>query len=135
MNDETVVESFVEVTLEDREDFSKIKETLTRIGIPSRKEQKLFQTCHILHKKGRYFIVHFLEMFKLDGKESHFSDEDRQRRNRIASLLHEWGLLTIVNPAVFDDQISMNKLKIIPFAEKSNWSLEQKYSIGSKRKR
>ena len=132
MSDESVISSFVEVELVNSEDFLKIKETLSRIGIPSRKTNTLFQTCHILHKKGRYYIVHFLEMFRLDGKESHFSDEDRQRRNRIASLLEEWGLLTIVNKEVVVEQVPMNKVKIIPFSEKKDWLLQAKYSIGRK---
>jgi hypothetical protein len=132
MSEESVLTSFVEVELKNREDFSKIRETLTRIGIPSHKEKKLFQTCHILHKKGKYYLVHFLEMFLLDGKNSHFEDEDRRRRNRIASLLEEWGLLTVVNKDAIVDQIPMNKVKIIPYKEKGEWVLCVKYSIGRK---
>jgi hypothetical protein len=132
VNNLSVVDNFIEVELPGRESFSIIKESLTRIGIPSRKELKLFQTCHILHKQGKYYIVHFLEMFMLDGKESHFSEDDRLRRNRIASLLEEWGLLTIVNKELVNDKIDMNKVKIIPHGEKDKWSLVQKYTIGKR---
>ena len=116
------------------EDFLKIKETLTRIGIASRKENKLYQSCHILHKQGRYSIIHFKEMFALDGKPTDFSDEDKGRRNKIAELLSDWGLLTIVNPDVIKSPItSMSHIKIINHKEKNNWILESKYNIGKRK--
>ena len=129
----------VEVRLSEEEDFLKIKETLTRIGVASRKEKKIFQSCHILHKRNRetgeshYAIMHFKEMFLMDGKSSDFSDEDKARRNRIAFLLQEWGLLKIREPDNYHDMASMNQVKIISHKEKSEWTTEAKYSIGKKR--
>ena len=131
-----IIDSFIEVKLKNPEseaDFLKVRETLSRIGIASKKEQKLFQTCHILHKKGRYYIVHFLEMFMLDGNNSNWSEDDCGRRNTIASLLDEWGLLTVINKdAIVEPRAPIRKIKIVPFKEKGNWILESKYSIGTK---
>lgn len=124
----------VEILLKQEQDFLKIKETLTRIGVASRKENRLFQSCHILHKQGRYAIVHFKELFSLDGKKTDLSEEDIGRRNTIASLLEEWKLLTVVNPpAIVTPRAEMSLIKIIPFKEKGNWVLEAKYSIGKKK--
>ena len=134
MDNEKLIESFVEVTFKKEEDFLKIRETLSRIGIASRDKKKLSQTCYILHKKGRYYLVHFLEMFLLDGKESHFTDEDKGRRNTIAALLQEWNLLTVVNTeAIKEPRSSMRKIKVVPFSEKSEWEFAKKYSIGSRK--
>jgi hypothetical protein len=124
----------VKVTLKNPDDFLKIKETLTRIGISSRKEKKLFQSCHILHKRGDYFIVHFLEMFILDGKESSFTEEDTKRRNCIVWLLKEWELLSIDDEAQAEPRCSVSQIKIVPHKEKSTWQLVSKYSIGTKNK-
>jgi len=130
-----LVETLVEIKLKDDNDFLKIKETLTRIGVISRKDKKLFQSCHILHKKGKYYIVHFKELFALDGKSTDFSEEDKGRRNTITSLLEEWNLLDIVDKEKIESpRTPMNQIKVIPYKEKSEWTLEQKYSIGSKRK-
>lgn len=121
------------VTLKDPEDFLKIKETLTRIGIASKRENTLYQSCHILHKQGRYAIVHFKELFLLDGKKSDFTDEDKARRNTITNLLEEWELLEIVNPDQTDDPVApMSSIKILPYKEKGDWNLVAKYSIGKK---
>jgi len=124
-----LLRELVEVRLKKPEDFLKIKETLTRIGISS-KDKKLFQSCHILHKKSKYYIVHFKELFKLDGKPSDISIEDIQRRNAIACLLEEWGLLEIVDKLKVEDKIHIRKMKIIPFREKREWELIPKYNIG-----
>ena len=121
----------IEVRLGAPDDFLKIRETLTRIGVASRSENKLFQSCHILHKQGRYYIVHFKELFLLDGKESNFSDNDVQRRNKITSLLSDWGLLEVVDKSKIEDVSSISQIKIIPHKEKANWTLVPKYSIGS----
>ena len=130
MNEEIeLLRELVEVRLKKPEDFLKIKETLTRIGISS-KDKKLFQSCHILHKKSKYYIVHFKELFKLDGKPSDISIEDNQRRNAIACLLEEWGLLEIVDKLKVEDKIHIRKMKIIPFREKREWELIPKYNIG-----
>lgn len=131
MNDEDLIEELVEVELEQDDDFLKVKETLTRIGVSSHKEKKLYQSCHILHKRGKYYIVHFKELFLLDGLDSDFDDEDLARRNKIASLLEEWGLIRIIDKEkVKDPIISINKLKIIKHGEKSEWELCPKYHIG-----
>mgnify|MGYP003337763883 CR=1 FL=1 len=131
MND--LLDSLVEVTLQKPDDFLKVKETLTRIGVASRKEKMLYQSCHILHKKGKYYIVHFKELFALDGKPTDFSEEDRGRRNTIANLLAEWELVKIVKPEQTKDPIvSMSQVKIIPYKEKDEWNLVTKYSIGKK---
>ena len=126
-----LLDSLVEVKIAEEEDFLKIKETLTRIGVASRKERKLYQSCHIFHKQGRYYIVHFKEMFLLDGKESSFGEEDRRRRNTIVDLLQEWGLVTIINTSLVVDKVNMTNIKVLPFKEKNDWQLICKYSIGS----
>jgi len=124
----------VEITLNDPNDFLKIRETLTRIGIASKKNNTLYQTCHILHKQGRYFIMQFKELFALDGKETNFSDEDKARRNTITTLLEEWKLLKIVNPEEVKEPVTtLSNIKIIAFKEKANWALESKYQIGTKK--
>ena len=123
----------VEVTLRQPDDFLKVRETLTRIGVASRSENKLYQSCHILHKQGKYYIVHFKELFLLDGKESNFSDNDFQRRNKITRLLAEWGLLSVVDDTKVEESSSISQIKIIPHREKSEWELIPKYSIGSKK--
>jgi hypothetical protein len=125
---------FVEVTLEQSDDFLKVKETLTRIGVSSRKEKVLYQSCHILHKQGQYYIVHFKELFDLDGKPSNLSENDIQRRNAIAKLLQDWGLVKIVNPKIMENNIApIHQIKIISFKEKTEWELVSKYNIGKKR--
>jgi hypothetical protein len=124
---------FIEVTLNEQDDFLKVRETLTRIGVSSRKEKVLYQSCHILHKQGRYYIVHFKELFALDGKPSNISENDIQRRNAIARLLEEWGLLTIINQEVIGDNVApLHQIKIIAFKEKDDWQLITKYNIGKK---
>ena len=130
-----LVNNLIEVKISEEEDFLKIKETLTRIGVASRKDNKLFQSCHILHKQGKYYIVHFKELFILDGKPSNFSEEDKARRNTIISLLQEWELIKVVDTEkIKDPKAPMNQIKIIPYKEKSNWTLEPKYNIGRKKK-
>ena len=130
-----LLDSLIEVKIAEEEDFLKIKETLTRIGVASRKEKKLYQSCHIFHKQGKYYIVHFKEMFLIDGKPSNFSDEDKGRRNKIISLLQDWGLLKVVEPDyILDPQASMNQIKIINHKEKNDWILEAKYNMGRKKK-
>jgi hypothetical protein len=129
------VEDLIEIELENPDDFLKIKETLTRIGIASKKEKILYQSCHILHKQGKYYIVHFKELFSLDGKPSNFSENDKARRNTIACLLEEWELLKIVDiEKIKDDKVSLNQLRIISYKEKDQWSLMPKYNIGNKRR-
>ena len=124
---------FVEVTLNEQDDFLKVRETLTRIGVSSRKEKVLYQSCHILHKQGQYYIVHFKELFALDGKPSNISENDIQRRNAIANLLEEWGLVKIINRKLLEDNIApLHQIKIIAFKEKDEWSLIPKYNIGKK---
>jgi len=118
--------------LDDQEDFLKIRETLTRIGVASKKDRKLYQSCHILHKQGKYYIVHFKELFKLDGKSSDFSENDRARRNTIVNLLKEWGLIDIVKEDVYEDA-PISQIKIISHKEKNEWELVPKYNIGRKR--
>jgi len=127
-------ESMLEVTLPEPDNFLKVRETLTRIGIASRKEQKLFQSCHILHKHGRYFIVHFKDLFALDGKESNITSGDIERRNAIAGLLADWELLKIVNPVQSDQKASLSQIKVVSYKEKSQWELVPKYNIGKKAK-
>ena len=130
-----LIESLVEVRIAEEEDFLKIKETLTRIGVASRKDQKLYQSCHILHKQGKYYIVHFKELFALDGKPSDFTPEDKGRRNTIALLLEEWGLVKVVEPErIAEPKAPMSQVKILPHKEKDNWTLEAKYNIGRKKK-
>ena len=123
--------SMLEVSLNEPDDFLKIRETLTRIGVASRKDQKLFQSCHILHKQGRYFIVHFKELFLLDGKPSSLPENDVQRRNTIATLLADWGLVTIMKPESSKDLAPLRQIKVIPFKEKTQWELCPKYNIGN----
>ena len=132
MNDWTV-ENMVEVTLSQPDDFLKIRETLSRMGIASKKDKKLFQSCHILHKQGRYFIVHFKELFGLDGKQTNFSQEDIQRRNTIVKLLKDWGLISVVTDDKIAEQAPLSQIKVIAFKEKNEWILETKYNIGKKR--
>lgn len=128
------IETLVEVRLAEEQDFLKIKETLTRIGLASRKENKLlYQSCHILHKKGKYYIVHFKELFALDGKPTNFSEEDRLRRNTIVALLQEWDLVRVVDPTAIEPKAPMSQVKIIPFKDKDSWELVPKYNIGRKR--
>lgn len=125
----------VEITLGHEDDFLKVRETLTRIGVASRKENILYQSCHILHKQGRYAIVHFKELFALDGKPTNFSDEDKGRRNTIAKLLEDWALVKIVNPQAAADPVSpLSQIKILPFKEKDDWKLIAKYNIGRAKK-
>ncbi len=121
----------LEITLNEPDDFLKIRETLTRIGVASRKDQKLYQSCHILHKQGRYFIVHFKELFLLDGKPSNLIENDLERRNTIATLLADWGLVTILTPAMVKSLAPLRQIKVIPFKEKSQWELCPKYNIGN----
>ena len=123
----------VEVTLKQPDDFLKIRETLTRIGVASRKEKKLFQSCHILHKKGKYYIVHFKELFALDGKHANITINDVQRRNRITKLLSDWGLVGIVADEQIEDIAPLNQIKVIAFKDKQDWILESKYNIGKKK--
>jgi hypothetical protein len=127
-------ESMLEVILPEPDNFLKIKETLTRIGIASRKEHKLYQSCHILHKQGRYFIVHFKELFALDGKESNLTNNDVERRNTVAVLLQDWGLLKISHAAAAESQASLSQIKVLSFKEKDEWELVPKYNIGKKSK-
>lgn len=128
----TLVDSFVEVKLADQASFLKIKETLTRIGVASKKEPKeLFQSCHILHKQGKYYLVHFKELFALDGKDTDFSEGDIARRNTIAALLEEWGLFKVVDPQkIVSPRATLEHIKVITFKDKSSWILSPKYSIG-----
>ena len=122
----------LEITLNEPDDFLKVRETLTRIGVASRKEQKLFQSCHILHKQGRYFIVSFKELFLLDGKKSNLEESDLARRNTIAQLLSDWGLVNIVDKSRVENKAPLRQIKIVSYKEKSEWQLETKYNIGSK---
>ena len=129
-----IVDNMIEVLLESSDDFLKIRETLTRIGVASKKDKKIFQSCHILHKQNRYFIVHFKELFALDGKPTNFSEDDVARRNTISNLLAEWNLYKLINPEKTKSPVApISQIKIIAFKEKSEWILEQKYNIGKKR--
>ena len=136
MEENNIVEwtpaSMLEITLNEPDDFLKVRETLTRIGVASRKEQKLFQSCHILHKQGRYFIVHFKELFLLDGKKSNLEENDIARRNTIATLMSDWGLISIESKQSATPLAPLRQIKIIPFKEKNKWELCPKYNIGSK---
>ena len=123
----------VEVVLGEPDDFLKVRETLTRIGVASRKERKIYQSCHILHKQGKYYIVHFKELFALDGKRVNLSENDVQRRNRIIKLLSDWGLVEIVQEQVVSDAAPLSQIKVIAYKEKGDWILESKYNIGKKR--
>tara|TARA_R100000742_G_C4218638_1_gene43027 strand:- start:201 stop:629 length:429 start_codon:yes stop_codon:yes gene_type:complete len=127
-------DKMLEVILKQPDDFLKVRETLTRIGVASRKEKKLYQSCHILHKQGRYFIVHFKELFALDGKHANLTVNDVQRRNRISKLLADWGLVEIVNEESASDIAPLNQIKVLSFKDKGDWILEQKYNIGKKGK-
>ena len=123
----------VEVVLNEPDDFLKVRETLTRIGVASRKEKKIYQSCHILHKQGKYYIVHFKELFALDGKKTNLSLNDIQRRNRIIQLLSDWGLISIVDKDTISDLAPLNQIKVLAFKEKNDWTLESKYNIGRKK--
>ena len=128
------MDTMVECILNEPDDFLKVRETLTRIGVASRKDKILYQSCHILHKQGRYFIVHFKELFALDGKPTNFSENDQARRNTIANLLAEWGLIKLINPEEISELVvPLNQLKILSFKEKELWELTAKYNIGSKK--
>tara|TARA_R110000850_G_scaffold18034_1_gene54836 strand:- start:1387 stop:1827 length:441 start_codon:yes stop_codon:yes gene_type:complete len=128
-------DQMVEVVLGEPDDFLKVRETLTRIGVASRKERKIYQSCHILHKQGRYYLVHFKELFALDGKHANLTLNDVQRRNRIAQLLADWGLISIVDADKIQDIAPLNQIKVLAFRDKQDWILETKYNIGSKKKR
>ena len=123
----------IEVTLVQPDDFLKVRETLTRIGVASRKDKILYQSCHILHKQGRYYIVHFKELFALDGKQSDLSDNDLQRRNTIAKLLDDWGLIKIIDNSLVTDRAPLSHIKVISYKDKDGWELQAKYNIGKKR--
>ena len=125
-------EKMVEVQLKEPDDFLKVRETLTRIGVASRKDKKLFKSCHILHKPGRYFIVHFKELFALDGKTSNFSENDAERRNTITQLLSDWGLIAILNKEIAEKKAPLSQIKVLSFKEKGEWDLQAKYNIGKK---
>ena len=127
-------DQMVEVILNEPDDFLKVRETLTRIGVASRKEKKLYQSCHILHKQGRYYIVHFKELFALDGKHANLTVNDVQRRNRIVRLLADWGLITVINQDKISDIAPLNQIKVLSYKDKGDWILEQKYNIGKKGK-
>lgn len=130
-----IIDSLVEVRIAEEEDFLKIKETLSRCGVASRKENKLWQSCHILHKQGKYYIVHFKELFLLDGKPSNFTEDDKGRRNTITNLLEEWELVRVVEPEkIKEPRAPMNQIKIIAFKDKAKWLLETKYNIGRRKK-
>jgi len=126
-------DKMVEVSLSEPDDFLKVRETLTRIGVASRKEKKLYQSCHILHKQGRYFIVHFKELFALDGKRANLTINDVQRRNRISQLLADWGLISILNVEQIGDIAPLNQIKVLSYKDKGDWILETKYNIGRKK--
>ena len=128
-------DQMVEVVLGEPDDFLKVRETLTRIGVASRKEKKIYQSCHILHKQGRYFLVHFKELFALDGKHANLTLNDVQRRNRIAQLLADWGLVSIVDADKIQDIAPLNQIKVLSYKDKQDWILETKYNIGSKKKK
>ena len=125
-------DSMLEVTIKQPDDFLKIRETLTRIGVASRKDKTLYQSCHILHKQGKYFIVHFKELFALDGKKATLVENDIQRRNTIAILLSDWGLIDIVKPTEAENKAPLSQIKVLPFKEKKEWNLTAKYNIGKK---
>ena len=128
-------EDMLEVTIKQPDDFLKVRETLTRIGVASRKDKTLFQSCHILHKQGKYYIVHFKELFALDGKHANLTSNDVQRRNRISQLLADWGLITIVDTKKIQDIAPLNQIKVLAYKDKGDWILETKYNIGSKKKK
>ena len=126
-------DQMVEVTLNEPDDFLKVRETLTRIGVASRKEKKIYQSCHILHKQGKYYIVHFKELFALDGKKANLSINDVQRRNRIVQLLGDWGLVSINSKESIADVAPLSQIKVLSYKEKGDWTLESKYNIGKKK--
>jgi len=126
-------DQMIEITLNEPDDFLKVRETLTRIGVASRKEKKIYQSCHILHKQGRYYIVHFKELFALDGKHANLTQNDVQRRNRIIQLLCDWGLVTVLTPEKVTDIAPLNQIKVLAYKEKGDWILETKYNIGKKK--
>lgn len=128
-------DQMVEVILNEPDDFLKVRETLTRIGVASRKEKKIYQSCHILHKQGRYYLVHFKELFALDGKHANLTVNDVQRRNRIVQLIADWGLVEVVDATKIQDIAPLNQIKVLPYKEKGDWILETKYNIGSKKKK
>jgi len=128
-------DQMVEISLNEPDDFLKVRETLTRIGVASRKEKKIYQSCHILHKQGRYFLVHFKELFALDGKHANLTTNDVQRRNRIAQLLSDWGLVEVLNTDQIKDIAPLNQIKVLAYRDKGDWILETKYNIGSKKKK
>ena len=128
-------DQMVEISLNEPDDFLKVRETLTRIGVASRKEKKIYQSCHILHKQGRYFLVHFKELFALDGKHANLTSNDVQRRNRIAQLLSDWGLVEVLNIDQIKDIAPLNQIKVLAYRDKGDWILETKYNIGSKKKK
>ena len=127
--------TMLEVTLNEPDDFLKVRETLTRIGVASRRDKKLFQSCHILHKQGRYYLVHFKELFALDGKHANLTVNDVQRRNRISQLLADWGLIGIVDVSKIQDIAPLNQIKVLAYKDKQDWILETKYNIGAKKKK
>jgi hypothetical protein len=126
-------DQMIEVTLKEPDDFLKVRETLTRIGVASRKEKKIYQSCHILHKQGKYYIVHFKELFALDGKKANLFVNDIQRRNRIAQLLSDWGLITLVTSEKISDAAPLSQIKVLSYKDKGEWTLESKYNIGKKK--
>ena len=128
-------DQMVEISLNEPDDFLKVRETLTRIGVASRKEKKIYQSCHILHKQGRYFLVHFKELFALDGKYANLTSNDVQRRNRIAQLLSDWGLVEVLNTDQIKDIAPLNQIKVLAYRDKGDWILETKYNIGAKKKK
>ena len=128
-------DQMAEISLNEPDDFLKVRETLTRIGVASRKEKKIYQSCHILHKQGRYFLVHFKELFALDGKHANLTSNDVQRRNRIAQLLSDWGLVEVLNTDQIKDIAPLNQIKVLAYRDKGDWILETKYNIGSKKKK
>lgn len=130
----SILEKLVEVRLVDEDDFLKVRETLTRIGVASKKDRKLYQSCHILHKQGRYYIVHFKELFALDGKPTNITEDDIARRNTIANLVSEWGLVQLIDPKKSSDPVApLSQIKVLPHIEKEDWELVAKYNIGKKR--
>ena len=132
IDNEALVSELVEITFPEKDDFLKIRETLSRIGVASRKEKELFQSCHILHKRGKYYIVHFKELFKLDGKQSNFDESDIARRNTIVDLLRQWSLVKVLDPKRIEEpRAPLSQIKVIPYKEKNQWKLTQKYSIGT----
>ena len=128
-------DQMVEISLGEPDDFLKVRETLTRIGVASRKEKKIYQSCHILHKQGKYYIVHFKELFALDGKHANLTVNDVQRRNRIIQLLVDWGLVSIISPDKIQNIAPLNQIKVLSYKDKGDWILETKYNIGSKKKK